>query len=88
MSCLGAKGEAQLMLYNNDNGSSETLGDHHPAIGDRSRRCGARPATMLGSVLARACTGEPIYRDDIGVSLQRRGYGYAAVLIRDIQAYW
>jgi PAS domain S-box-containing protein len=65
-------GDAQWMLYND--GYREILGDHHPAIGQPFAQVWAEANDEVGPIIARAYAGQPSYRDDIELVLQRHGY--------------
>ncbi len=66
-----AWGEEQLMLYND--GYTEILGGHHPALGQPFARVWSEIIDDVGPIMARAYAGEPTCMDDIDLVLQRHG---------------
>ena len=65
-------GPEQRMFYND--GYAEILGGHHPALDQPFLDVWSEIRSDLEPIMARAYAGEPIYMDDIELTMRRHGH--------------
>lgn len=65
-------GPEQRMFYND--GYAEILGGHHPALDQTFLDVWSEIRSDLEPIMARAYAGEPIYMDDIELTMRRHGH--------------